>query len=113
MHGRFCRGTNNARVIVARGPNKVLQDGVAWFSSALTPSATWYLEVNALATATQWSDCAGAACANNADALLIGADFKNVGTTAATNSFRRVAATDTNTKADWAVGASSWGVSNP
>ena len=105
--------TNNARVIVARGPDKVLQDGVAWFSSALTPSATWYLEVNALATATQWSDCAGAACANNAAALLIGADFKNVGTTAATNSFRRVAATDTNTKADWAVGASSWGVSNP
>jgi hypothetical protein len=105
--------TNNARVIVVRGPNKALQDGISYYSSALTASATWYLETNALAAAMQWADCGGAACANNAAAMLISADFKGVGTTAATNSFRRIAATDTNTLADWGVGASSWGSPNP
>jgi hypothetical protein len=105
--------TNNARVVIVRGKDLTITDGVPMFSGLLTPSATWYLEVNALSTAMRWTDCGGAGCADNAAARLIGVNFQGVATTKAGSSLRRVLAADSNTNADWAVGPSSWGVANP
>jgi hypothetical protein len=102
----------NARVLALRGPDRALKDGVSYYSSSLTPSGTWYVEVNALNAAMMWSDCAGMACAANANAQAISVNFLNTSTTRAGNSIRRNA-NDTNTAADWSVGPSSWGAPNP
>ncbi|CAN5429922.1 hypothetical protein BH09MYX1_BH09MYX1_39340 [soil metagenome] len=105
--------TNNARALYVRSPaNGAIQDGVSYYSSALTPAVAWYLETNALSAATQWVGCAGNNCANNAAAILVSVNYVGIGTSTAT-SLRRVSNTDTNALADWAVGTSSFGVANP
>jgi hypothetical protein len=106
--------TNNGRVVLVRSPaNGAIQDGIAYYRSNLTPSASYYVDVNALSAANQWVGCNGNACANNAAALPFSVNFNGVGTTATGNTVRRVSNTDTNAAADWAVGAHSWGLANP
>jgi hypothetical protein len=106
--------TYNGRVIVVRSANAgALQDGISWYNSNTAPAGQWFAETNALAAALQWVDCGGVACADNTAAIGISVDMYTSGTAATGNSVRRVSNTDTNAKADWLLGASSFGAANP
>ena len=106
--------TYSGRVIVVRTANAgALQDGISWFRTGSAPAAQWFAETNALGAATQWVDCGGVACVDNTGATGISVDSNGSGATAAGASVRRLSNTDTNAKADWGVGASTFGVANP
>ena len=103
--------TYSDRVVVVRSPNSgAIQDGIAWYRAGAF--STYYSELNALTAASQWVDCGGVACANNAAAQAVSVN-NTTGTTAGGNSVRRISNSDTNAAADWAVGASTFGAANP
>ncbi len=105
--------TYSGRIITVKSAGSgAIQDGIAWYRSGSNPSSTWYQDVNALATANQWVGCNGS-CADNTAAQTVAVDSNNSGATNLLNSIRRVSNTDTNAKADWALGAQSWGAANP
>jgi hypothetical protein len=60
-------------------------------------------------------NCGGSPCADDSTptASAVSADLDGAGTSAAGASLRRAAAAHGDIAADWAVGASSWGVANP
>jgi hypothetical protein len=107
--------TNNARVVLARSPaNGAIQDGIAYYrSSGATPSVNYFKDVNTLAAANHWVGCNGT-CADTTASLPVSVDFVGVSSTVPSgNSVARISNTDTNAKADWAVGASTFGAPNP
>jgi|GEM_PF-497751 len=104
----------SSKVLRIRDANGVTQDAVSAFTSGATPAAAFPTTVQALQAEGQWlpADCGGSACSTAALAQGISANWAGVATTRAT-TVRRVSASDTNTKDDWAVGAGSIGSTNP
>jgi hypothetical protein len=112
--------TFSSRVLVVRNAVGNIQDGVSFARTSGTPPSAFPGNLQALQAAGHWlpADCGGALCSltSTPTALQVSADWTAVPTgtvTPATNTIRRVGASDTNTKDDWAVGASSWGQPNP
>ena len=104
----------SSKVFRIRDVNNVTKDGVSAFTSGATPAGAFPTTVQALQADGHWlpADCGGSACSTAALAQGISANWAGVSTTRAT-TLRRVSATDTNTKDDWAVGAGSIGSANP
>lgn len=109
--------TYSSRVILVQDAAGNIQDAVPFRSSGAPPGVfPGYLQ--AIQAAGQWSpvDCNGAPCTNTStpSASDVSATWTGIPNNSNTtsNSVRRVSATDTNTQADWAVGAPSWGLPN-
>ncbi|MFP2896043.1 hypothetical protein ACLEQD_05820 [Corallococcus sp. 4LFB] len=112
--------TFSSRVILVRDAQNAIQDAVPFARNSGTPPAAFPGNLQAIQAAGQWlpADCGGEPCTTGSTptAAAVSADWTNVPTnnaTPASDSVRRVSATDTNMAADWAVGAPSWGVANP
>lgn len=105
--------TYSGRVLVVRAPDTSIQDGAAFFTG--TPPSGFYADVMSLQAAGQWlpADCSGNPCNTNTLAEGISASWTSCGTTPSGASVARKANTDTNFAADWAVGTSTFGSSNP
>ena len=110
--------TYSSRVILVQDAAGTIQDAVP-FRTTGTPPAAFPTHLQAIQAAGQWSpaDCSGAPCTatSSPTASEISANWGGIsnGADATSPSVRRISATDTNTAADWAVGAPSWGVPNP
>jgi hypothetical protein len=104
----------SSKVLRIRDANGVTQDAVSAYTTGATPAAAFPTTVQALQAEGQWlpADCGGSTCSTAALAQGISANWAGVSTTRAT-TLRRVSATDSNTKDDWAVGAGSIGTANP
>ncbi len=89
-------------------------DGVAFVRTGVALPATYFDQVEALQDAGAWlpATCSGNPCSTNALATTISANWTGLGTTNAT-SVARSTNVDTNTAADWKVGSSSFGATNP
>ncbi len=112
--------TFSSRVLVVRDAVGNIQDGAAFARTSGTPPGAFPGNLQALQAAGHWLpvDCGGAPCSftSTPTALQVSADWTSVpasNVTPASNTIRRVSASDTNTKDDWAVGAPSWGAPNP
>ncbi|GMU11044.1 Ig-like domain-containing protein [Corallococcus caeni] len=112
--------TFSSRVILVRDAQNAIQDAVPFARNSGTPPAAFPGNLQAIQAAGQWlpADCGGALCttATTPTAAAVSADWTSLlgsNATPASNTVRRVSATDTNMAADWAVGAPSWGVANP
>jgi hypothetical protein len=112
--------TFSSRLIVVKDSVGTIQDGVSFARNSGTPPGAFPGNLQALQAAGHWlpADCGGAPCdfSSTPTALQVSADWTAVPTgtvTPASNTVRRISATDTNTMDDWAVGASSWGLPNP
>lgn len=107
--------TYSGRVLVARDPKSNIQDGVAFYNSSATSPKGFYLDVESLQTAAAWlpADCGGVPCSTNALAEGISANWVGCGTAASGKSVARASNADTDKAGDWAVGASSFGATNP
>ena len=97
-----------------RDANGVTQDAVSAYTSGATAAAAYPTSVQALQAEGQWlpADCGGSVCSTAALAQGISANWAGVSTSRAT-TIRRVSASDSNTKDDWAVGTGSIGAANP
>ena len=107
--------TYSGRAILTRTPDAgTIQDGVAFYNSAAASPATFYAQVEALQDAGAWlpANCNGNPCNTNALAQGISANWAATGTTIA-KSVARTGNADTNKAADWVVGTSSFGATNP
>ncbi|MFE8602457.1 chitobiase/beta-hexosaminidase C-terminal domain-containing protein [Archangium violaceum] len=104
------------RVLRVRDTLGVTQDGASFVRTGVTPPGDFNPALQALQAEGQWSpaNCGGAPCgdATTPTAVEVSADWTNI-QTAKTSSVRRVSATDTNKRDDWAVGTASFGVPNP
>ena len=107
--------TYSGRVVVVRAPNAAIMDGVAFYKKGAVSPATFFTQVTALQTASMWlpTDCGGVACSTNVLAEGISADWAACAVTAAGASVARKANADTDKAADWLVGPSSFGATNP
>jgi hypothetical protein len=105
--------TYSGRVLVVRAPDTTIQDGAAFYTS--TPPAGFAADVMSLQAAGAWlpADCAGNPCNTNTLAEGVSVSWTGVGSTATGASVSRKANADTNFAADWAVGPSTFGSSNP
>ncbi|WNG61160.1 hypothetical protein F0U59_45450 [Archangium gephyra] len=104
------------RVIRVRDATGATQDGAAFFRTGGTPPADFYPQLQSLQAEGQWlpANCGGALCDGSSsptggDVSVNWAGLPNTKVT----TIRRISATDTNTKGDWAVGLSSFGLPNP
>ncbi len=106
--------TYSGRVLVVRAPNTAIEDGVAFYRAGSASPAGFPAEVVALQTAGMWlpANCGGP-CNTVPLAEGVSADWNGVGTTATGASVARKANADTDKAADWAVGAHSFGLTNP
>jgi hypothetical protein len=107
--------TYSGRAILTRSPDGgAIQDGIPFYNSGTTSPSTFYAQVEALQDAGAWlpANCDGGACSTNALAQAISANWTSAGT-AITKSVARTGNADTNKAADWVVGTSSFGVTNP
>ncbi len=106
--------TYSGRVIVTRGADAGVQDGVAFYSSSAISPATFYQQVEAIQDAGAWlpTNCGGNPCSTNALAQVISVNWVSAGMSSA-KSIARTANADTNKLADWALGTSSFGLTNP
>ncbi|AKJ07454.1 chitobiase/beta-hexosaminidase-like protein [Archangium gephyra] len=106
------------RVLRVRDGTGATQDGTPFYRSPGTGSVTadFYTQLQALQDEGQWlpSNCGGVPCTDTSTprALEVSADWNSLPTHKGT-TVRRISETDTNTRGDWAVGASSFGVPNP
>jgi hypothetical protein len=108
-------GLANAFVIAkVVGANGVLQDAVPFYANS--PYTGFTTDLAVVQDAGEWSprDCNGVICETadgGAQAIMV--PVAGIGSTSGGNSVRRATGgTDTNTKADWSVGTSSWGAGN-
>jgi hypothetical protein len=106
--------TYSGRVLVVRSPNSVILDGAAFYRAGSASPAGFPAELQALQAANQWlpANCGGP-CNTVPLAEGISADWNGVGTVATGASVARKANADTDKAADWLVGTSSFGASNP
>jgi DNA/RNA endonuclease G (NUC1) len=106
--------TYSGRTLRIKDASGVTQDGVA--ATTASPPASYPTQLQALQAEGQWSpaDCGGALCTTTSTptAAQVSADWIGV-TSTKTTTFRRISATDTNSRNDWAVGAGSIGTANP
>ena len=111
--------TYSSRLVLVRDPAGAIQDGVSFANTVGTPPGAFPGNLQALQAAGQWLpvDCAGNPCTltTSPSALEVSADWTGMTTnsTPASNTVHRITGNDTNMRADWGVGASSWGVINP
>nr|QKW93813.1 hypothetical protein [Vitiosangium cumulatum] len=104
------------RVLRVRDSLGVTQDGAPFARTGGTPPADFTPVLQALQDEGQWlpANCGGIPCSDTTSptAVDVSADWTGLMTDKST-SVRRLSATDTNTRDDWAVGASSFGLPNP
>jgi hypothetical protein len=107
--------TYSGRLVVVRAPNTTMMDGVAFYRKGSASPAAFHTEVTALQTANEWlpANCGGVACSTNVLAEGISADWAGCAATAGGVSVARKANADTHSAADWLVGPSSFGATNP
>ncbi|NVJ22118.1 hypothetical protein HUW62_12910 [Myxococcus sp. AM011] len=114
--------TFSSRILLVKDTAGTIQDAVSFARTAGTPPGAFPGNLQAIQAAGQWlpADCGGALCTTSSTptAAQVSADWTTIPTTAAnvtpaTDTIRRVSATDNNTGADWAVGPQSWGAANP
>ncbi|HVG63081.1 MAG TPA: Ig-like domain-containing protein [Hyalangium sp.] len=112
--------TFSSRVVLVRDSVGAIQDGTSFARNSGTPPGAFPGNLQALQAAGHWvpTDCGGQPCTltTTPTALEVSADWTAVpasNVTVESNTVRRISATDTNTKDDWAVGAPSWGAPNP
>ncbi|GEL70316.1 Ig-like domain-containing protein [Myxococcus virescens] len=109
--------TYSSRIILVQDAAGTIQDAVP-FRTTGTPPGAFPGHLQAIQAAGQWlpADCEGAPCTNTStpSAGDVSASWAGIPNNAdpTSNSVRRLSATDTNTKEDWAVGAPSWGLPN-
>ena len=111
----------SSRIIVVRDALNQIQDAVPFGRSTTAAPGVFPANIQALQEAGQWlpANCGGVlpcTTTTTPTAQDVSADWTTLptsGATPASNSVRRISATDTNTRDDWAVGAPSWGVANP
>ena len=105
--------TYSGRVLVVRSPTSVIQDGAAFYTG--NPPSGFYMDVMSLQGAGAWlpADCGGNPCNTNTLAEGVSVVWTGCGSTPTGNSVARKANGDADTASDWAVGASSFGSSNP
>ncbi|NVJ17550.1 Ig-like domain-containing protein [Myxococcus sp. AM010] len=109
--------TYSSRIILVQDAAGNIQDAVP-FRTTGTPPGAFPGHLQAIQAAGHWlpADCEGAPCTNTStpsagDVSAVWAGIpSNADTTS--NSVRRISTDDTNTLADWAVGAPSWGMPN-
>jgi hypothetical protein len=114
--------TYSNRIMVIRDVVGDIQDAAPFVRTdgTTTPPSGYPAQLQSLQAAGAWLpvDCGGVPCtySTTPPAQDVSANWTGVPTSNATktsDTVRRVSATDTNTKDDWAVGAHSWGVANP
>ena len=106
--------TYSGRVLVVRAPNNgAIQDAAAFYTA--TPPSGFSSDVMSIQSSGVWlpADCSGNPCNTNTLAETVSVVWTGCGTTPAGSSVARKANVDTNTAADWAVGSSTFGASNP
>jgi hypothetical protein len=116
--------TYSGRLIIIKDSAGAIQDAVPFVRAGETatapPPAAFIGNLQALQTASQWLpvDCAGNPCTltTSPSAVEVSADWTGLPTansTTTSNTAQRITGSDTNMKADWGVGAPTWGVLNP
>ncbi|MCE9671745.1 hypothetical protein LY474_28445 [Myxococcus stipitatus] len=113
--------TFSSRIVLVRTAAGEIMDGAPFARSSGTPPNAFPGNVQALQAVGQWLpvNCGGVPCTADTtpSAAQVSADWSDVpasGTvTPASVTVRRISPNDTNTRDDWAVGASSWGLPNP
>jgi hypothetical protein len=106
------------RVLRLKDSTGATQDGVSFYRSPGTGGVTgdFYTQLQALQAEGQWlpTTCGGALCdgTSTPKGWEVSADWNSLPTSKVA-SVRRISATDTNMREDWAVGASSFGEPNP
>lgn len=109
--------TYSSRIILVQDAAGDIQDAVP-FRSTGTPPGAFPGHLQAIQAAGKWLpvNCEGAPCTNTStpSAGDVSASWAGIPNNAGptSNSVRRISATDTNMKEDWAVGAPSWGLPN-
>ena len=101
-------------MLVVRSPsNGPIQDAASFYTA--TPPTSFSGDVMSIQSASQWlpADCNGNPCNTNILAETVAVVWTGCGTSATGASVARKANADTNYAADWAVGTSSFGSSNP
>ncbi|WNZ66132.1 Ig-like domain-containing protein [Myxococcus sp. MxC21-1] len=113
--------TFSSRILLVKDVAGNIQDAVPFARTTGTPPAAFIGNIQAVQAAGHWlpADCSGAPCTTTSTptAAAVAADWTAIpasagSVTPTTNTIRRISATDTNTKEDWAVGAPSWGLPN-
>ncbi|QDE71973.1 Ig-like domain-containing protein [Myxococcus xanthus] len=113
--------TFSSRILLVKDVAGNIQDAVPFARTTGTPPAAFIGNIQAVQAAGHWlpADCGGAPCTTTSTptAAAVAADWTAIpasagSVTRTTNTIRRISATDTNMKEDWAVGAPSWGVPN-
>ncbi len=106
--------TYSGRVIVVRAPNNgAIQDAAPFYTS--TPPASFSGDVMTLQSLGAWLpvDCSGNPCNTNTLAETVSVVWTGCGSSATGASVARKANADTSFAADWAVGTSTFGTTNP
>jgi hypothetical protein len=106
--------TYSGRVIVVRAPsNGAIQDTAPFYQG--TVPASFSGDVMSIQGLGAWlpADCSGNPCNTNTLAETVSVSWGSCGSSATGNSVARKANADTSYAADWAVGAQSFGATNP
>jgi Calx-beta domain len=109
--------TFSHRVLAVRTPSTSIQDAVPFITTSVMGVAGFPAEVQAIQALGQWSpaNCGGALCGYSTMPTVadISADWTTASSPTGSSTIRRTGASDTNSDADWTVGAQSIGASNP
>jgi subtilisin family serine protease len=111
--------TYSNQVLTVSSEQGAVLDGIAFVRPSLgsTTTAGFRTDLGYLQSIGAWLpvDCGGSACtdATTPSAMTVAADWDAVGTTATGNTAQRSGDADTDTDADWTVGAHSLGATNP
>ncbi|HYI00602.1 Ig-like domain-containing protein [Hyalangium sp.] len=112
--------TYSSRLILVKSAAGAIQDGVSFGRTDGTPPGAFPGNLQALQAQGHWlpADCNGVPCTliSVPSAVEVSANWTGLPSSAATpasNTVRRLTATDTNTKDDWGTGAPTWGLPNP
>ncbi len=105
--------TYSGRVLVVRSPSSVIQDAAAFYTGS--PPSGFSSDVMSLQSSGVWlpADCAGFPCNTNTLAETVSVVWTGCGSSASGSSVARKTNVDTSYAADWAVGSSSFGSTNP
>ena len=105
--------TMTSKVLTVIDGNGDVNDGIPFRETATTATnPTALANLQGLQDDGQWAMCAGGFyCTTETQYDTVAVNWSGTGTTDSGSSIRRVG-TDTNTAADWSLGASSWGASN-
>jgi hypothetical protein len=118
FHGGASGLLYSNRVLRVRDSYGNTQDGVAFFTSEALPTAapSYASLVRGLQAEGHWAptSCGGAPCTYTSapSVLSLSASWQGCSTDRST-TVRRMGGADTHSAADWAVGASSFGIPNP